>query len=71
MLRSSLYAHVTTTGNIFLQGTPQLNYILYEEPSGFAHFEPASFIWHPLILVLEETGSNQSLSTRFMLLVVL
>lgn len=71
MLRSSPYAHVTTTGNIFLQGTPQLNYTLYEEPSGFAHFEPASFIWHLFILVLEEKGNNQSLSTLLMLLLVL
>lgn len=71
MLRSSLYAHVTTMGNIFLQGTPQFNYTLYEEPSGFAHFEPASFIWHPFIRVLEKKGNNQTLSTLFMLLVVL
>lgn len=71
MLRSSPYAHVTTMGIIFLQGTPQLNYTLYEEPSGFARFKPASFMWHPFILVLEGKGNTQSLFTLITLLTVL
>lgn len=71
MLRSFPYAHVTTTGNILLQGTLQLNYTLYEEPSGFAQFEPAGIIWYFFVLGLEEKENNQSLFTLFMLFVVL
>lgn len=71
MLRSFPYAHVTIIGNIFLQGTPQLNYALYEEPSGFAQFEPAGVIWYLFVLGLEEKESNQSLFTLFMLFVFL
>lgn len=55
-------------GNIFLQGTPLLNYTLYEEPSGSAHFEPASFIWSLFILVLEKRKNTQFLFTFIMLL---
>lgn len=63
MLRSFPYTHVTTISNIFLQGTPQLNYTFYEEPSGFAQFEPAGVIWYLFVLGLEEKENNQSLFT--------
>jgi len=46
-------------GNIFLQGTLLINYTLYEEPSGSAHFEPASFIWCLFILMLEKKENTQ------------
>lgn len=52
-------------------GNPQLNYALYEEPSGFAQFEPAGVIWYLFVLGLEEKESNQSLFTLFMLFVFL
>lgn len=54
-------------GNIFLQGTLLLDYTLYEEPSGSAHFEPASFIWCLFILMLEKKENTQFLFTFIML----